>query len=170
MNLDNLNKWLTLLANFGVVAGLILLAVEVRQNQTVLEQNQEIMIRQYDLQVVDGRQALANAADQFRLLVGGNSDAAAIWLAGIKGELQSELDSLRFKELCSMQLWNTAIAYRRLTVVGSHEQARDLGAMIRTSTDASPGFSACWERMAPALSRWEPGFVDAVTTADSNRP
>jgi len=167
MNLDNLNKWLTLLANFGVVAGLILLAVEVRQNQTVLEQNQEIMIRQYDLQVVDGRQALANAADQFRLLVGGNSDAAAIWLGGLKGEIHSELDLLQFRQLCSLQLWNTSIAYRRLTVVGSHEQASDLAAMIRSSVDASPGFSSCWEGMVPALSVWEPDFVDAVVTADS---
>lgn len=32
MRLDKLNRWLTLLANLGVVAGLIFVAVEVRQN------------------------------------------------------------------------------------------------------------------------------------------
>ena len=36
MNLDGLNKWLTLVANFGVVAGLIFLGVEIRQNTTAL--------------------------------------------------------------------------------------------------------------------------------------
>ena len=37
MQLDNLNKWLTLLANFGVVLGIIFLAVEVSQNNDALE-------------------------------------------------------------------------------------------------------------------------------------
>ena len=32
MNLDNLNKWLTLIANIGVMAGIIFLAVELNQN------------------------------------------------------------------------------------------------------------------------------------------
>lgn len=37
MKLDSLNKWLTLLANFGVVLGIIFLAVEVSQNNDALE-------------------------------------------------------------------------------------------------------------------------------------
>jgi hypothetical protein len=37
MNLDSLNKWLTLLANAGVFAGLILLAYEINQTQKQLE-------------------------------------------------------------------------------------------------------------------------------------
>ena len=41
VNLDRLNQWLTLLANFGVVAGIVFLAVEIRQNQALLEQNQQ---------------------------------------------------------------------------------------------------------------------------------
>ena len=32
MKFDGLNQWLTLMANFGVVAGLILLIVEINQN------------------------------------------------------------------------------------------------------------------------------------------
>ena len=37
MNLDSLNKWLMLVANLGVVAGIILLAVELRQNNELLD-------------------------------------------------------------------------------------------------------------------------------------
>jgi hypothetical protein len=37
MKLDGLNRWLTLVANFGVVAGLIFLGVEIRQNTTALQ-------------------------------------------------------------------------------------------------------------------------------------
>ena len=32
MNLDTLNKWLTLLANIGVIAGIIFLIIEINQN------------------------------------------------------------------------------------------------------------------------------------------
>lgn len=37
MNLDNLNKWLTLLANFGVLLGIVFLAYEIRQNTDSLQ-------------------------------------------------------------------------------------------------------------------------------------
>jgi len=36
MNADNVNKWLTLSANFGVVIGLILLIVEIGQNTEMM--------------------------------------------------------------------------------------------------------------------------------------
>jgi hypothetical protein len=37
MNLDQLNKWLTLLANFGVIGGLIFLALEIQQNTIAVQ-------------------------------------------------------------------------------------------------------------------------------------
>ena len=37
MNSDNLNKWLTLTANLAVVAGIAFLALELRQNNELLE-------------------------------------------------------------------------------------------------------------------------------------
>ncbi len=43
MKLDNVNKWLTLVANFGVVAGIIFLAIEVRQNQELLERDHALL-------------------------------------------------------------------------------------------------------------------------------
>jgi hypothetical protein len=36
-NLDNLNKWLTLIANFGVVLGIIFLGIEISQNNDALD-------------------------------------------------------------------------------------------------------------------------------------
>lgn len=36
MDVDRLNKWLTLLANIGVVAGIVFLAFEIRQNNELL--------------------------------------------------------------------------------------------------------------------------------------
>jgi len=36
MNLDNLNKWLSLTANIGVIAGILFLGVEVQQNSQLM--------------------------------------------------------------------------------------------------------------------------------------
>ena len=37
MNLDKLNQFLTLLANLGVIAGIVFLAMEVQQNTSMME-------------------------------------------------------------------------------------------------------------------------------------
>jgi hypothetical protein len=42
--LDKLNKWLTLLANFGVLAGIVFLAIEISQNTESLEMNRQIAL------------------------------------------------------------------------------------------------------------------------------
>ena len=36
MKLENLNKWLTLIANFGVIAGIVFLGLEVQQNMVLI--------------------------------------------------------------------------------------------------------------------------------------
>ena len=37
MDMDKLNRWMTLFANFGVIAGIIVLAVELQQNNEQLK-------------------------------------------------------------------------------------------------------------------------------------
>ena len=37
MNLDSLNKWLALVANLGVIAGIFFLALETQQNSELIE-------------------------------------------------------------------------------------------------------------------------------------
>ena len=37
MKHGNFNEWLTLLANFGVVTGIVFLTIELRQNQAAIE-------------------------------------------------------------------------------------------------------------------------------------
>jgi len=76
MDPDKLNKWLALIANFGVVAGIIFLAVEMRQNQITLEQNQTLMKLEYELQVAGSQLALADSAGEFRSLIAGDKELA----------------------------------------------------------------------------------------------
>ena len=50
MDLDRLNRWLTLLANIGVVAGIIFLAIEINQNTqvTISDASEEITNQSLD--------------------------------------------------------------------------------------------------------------------------
>jgi hypothetical protein len=48
MNLDALNKWLTLLANFGVIGGLVLVAIQMNFNtETIRLQNDLALNREF---------------------------------------------------------------------------------------------------------------------------
>lgn len=51
MGFDRFSKWVTMLANIGVVAGIIFLAVEVHQNNTALEQNTAVSTAQAVFQI-----------------------------------------------------------------------------------------------------------------------
>lgn len=71
MDSNNLNRWLTLGANIAVVAGIIFLAVEIRQNNDQLAT--QIAINQHQIRVEDiGRVVVDEslAAAQVKLLSG----------------------------------------------------------------------------------------------------
>ena len=42
--MEKLNQWLTLLANVGVLVGIVFLAIEIRQNTNNLEMNRQIAL------------------------------------------------------------------------------------------------------------------------------
>ena len=169
MDFEKTNKGLTLLANFGVVAGLVFLAIEVRQNQVVLEQNQSLMERQYELQVVDSHQAIADSVDDLRLMLSGDSEVADIWLNGLSGENQSKPDQLRFESLCDLKIWNDAVSYRRLKVIGRQEDAQNFHNSVRGELERWPGYKGCWDKNVQSLTAWGyEDLVDGVTDADPN--
>jgi hypothetical protein len=45
MEFDRLNKWLTLIANFGVIAGIVFLALEIQQSNRIAVAGTEISVR-----------------------------------------------------------------------------------------------------------------------------
>ena len=46
MNVDQINKWLTLVANFGVIAGIVFLSYEIRQSNLVAIASNDIALRE----------------------------------------------------------------------------------------------------------------------------
>ena len=168
MDLDKLNKWLTLVANLGVVAGIVFLAIEIRQNQVSIDRNSELMEREYQLQVADGLKAIADSVDEMRLLTAGNEEAARIWLDGAQGKELSEIDNYRFMQMCGLLIWNSAVTYRRSTVLGQFDLAEAEERVTRKQIDSQPGMKKCWDSAVERLRLW--GFddlVDGVANAES---
>lgn len=60
MNIDNANRWLTLVANFGVLLGIVFLVIELRQNTTALTasayQSRSADLQQYSLTVAESHE------------------------------------------------------------------------------------------------------------------
>jgi len=94
VNSDNLNKWLTLLANFGVVIGLALLAYELREAQNHAETEAAVR-RMHQIQAAMVEMATSDqlAATRVKALTEG-------------------VDSLTPVELYQLQNWENAVRLR----------------------------------------------------------
>ena len=76
-----LNDWLSLSANFAVVAGIIFLGIELRQNNSLLRQEAENVY-------FNNRVVLSEILMQ-------NGDLAAIYVKAARGEELDEVEALR---------------------------------------------------------------------------
>jgi hypothetical protein len=94
LNSDKLNKWLTLLANVGVVIGLALLIYELRQSQYLAETNASV--RRFDqIQLAQVELALSES------------------LAAIRVKALSEgVESLTAVEVYRLQVWENGTRLR----------------------------------------------------------
>jgi hypothetical protein len=169
MNMDKLNSWLSLAANVGVVAGIVFLAIEIRQNQTSLDRNSELMEREYQLQVADGLKAIADASDDFRIMTANSEELTRIWLDGLEGKELSETEYHRFRMMCGMGIWNSAALYRRSIILEQEGFARAEERYWRNTINSQPGMRECWENNVNGLLSWGfEDFVDAVTETAPN--
>lgn len=71
----DINKWLTLIANFGVIAGILFLVIEVRQNQESF--NEANMISR-----LLASSATLEAYESFRTMLIQDKEIAQIWDRG----------------------------------------------------------------------------------------
>ena len=94
LNAEKLNRWLTLLANTGVVIGLALLVYELRQSQNLAE-----------------TEAAVRRLDQMQMAV--VEMATSELLAAIRVKANSEgLESLTSVELYKLQQWELSVQLR----------------------------------------------------------
>ena len=167
MSLKSINQWLTLLANFGVVAGIFFLGIEIRQNQISLDRNSELMEREYQLQITDALQEITDSEDKIRTLLATDSELARIWSRGLSGEELTDTETLQFQSLCEIRIWNTATIFRRLEALGRADLVDLQESNIRAAIGSSPGFGVCWDSNAGGLRHWGFGaLVDGVKGAE----
>ena len=70
MNLDNLNRWLTLAANVGVLAGIFFLAYELQQNTQMMKSQTRAQVSQSTIHNVDMYREAAVLAATIKLELG----------------------------------------------------------------------------------------------------
>lgn len=152
----DINKWLTLIANFGVIAGILFLAVEVRQNQESI--NEANMISR-----LSASSATLEAYDGFRAMLIQDKEIAQIWDSGLKGESLDPIDALRFRRLCQSSIWNSVVAYERYLAIGREDSAIATAEGVKSRIETRIGFRECWDVIEIGIRRVGFGFfVEAV--------
>ena len=168
VDFDKLNKWLTLLANLGVVAGLVFLAVEIRQNQVLLEQSHQAMLRDQELTMLNATHMEVEQFNDLRAQIYLNEEISELWLNGRSGEFENEVDEYRYNQLCSAWFIANGLSYERSIVLGRPEVLKTLPEQSRFGIDMNPGMKKCWDRITPFLVSF--GFDEYVHAVENLPP
>ena len=162
LDTDKLNRWLTLGANVGVLAGILLLVIEVRQNQTLLELDQKLSIADSDSIEVERFRELVSLRVQDR-------EVAQIWSDGMAGRELDPIDQQRFSGMCRQNLWADTLMYSRSIALNRTERAQGTVYSVQRQIKENPGMLECWRAHSEGLrSRWGySDFVDAVEAEHS---
>jgi hypothetical protein len=155
MNLDRVNRWLTLAANIGVIAGIAFLGIELQQNNRLSAAQAEVNLLQYEMSF---------AAPGFE------SQAVAEFMVNMRakarsGEELSEVEQFRVRRLLDQKFagWEWQYLQNRAGTLN------DMGALRRSleSNFERPDFLAgsaqefrtYWNQFA---ERGNPEFVEFV--------
>ena len=160
MDTENLSKWLAIVANLGVVIGIFVLVFELRQNQSMLDQ-------EHEMNLLTARIADIQLYQDFRWVLAQDKELMQIWLDGLDGKELTDVDEMRFLFTCISALWADASAYERSIVLGRDDQSANTIAMdTRNNIDSMVGYKTCWELTEQAISDYGFGdYVDAVNSA-----
>ena len=161
MKLDKLNSWLTLLANLGVILGIIFLALEVRQNEETLR-------LQYELALLDSNSLEVSRFSELRRLWLQNPELLKIYQDGMAGRELNELDRATFMTMCSEEVWAYALMYERAVVLDRPIFRDSTIKVTRRELEENPGLRDCWKTRSEMVRTWGyDEYVDAVEQANS---
>jgi hypothetical protein len=152
----DLSQALNTLANVGVIAGILFLAIEVRQNQESLDQANELT-----------RAAiLTEGAEKFndwRALLLQDPELHAIYARGEAGEELSPEEARRYGTICSNLFWTYAASYQQFVLFGDEVRAIEGPGLAARNQLESPRQRQCWERYFDMARGWGYGpFIDTL--------
>ena len=144
MNIDSVNKWLTLVANFGVIVGIIFLAIEVNQNNQLMEAEARSLRN-------------SSTADSY-FLVAKNSDIASILLKDLKNEVLTELENFRIQAFWIQAIDTSFLSFKSLP----SDELRIVELNFRAFFETYPSIVSIWEsrkdRYPSAFKVWFDGL------------
>ena len=131
------SRTIEILANVGVVAGLVFLALEVRQNQSILEQ-------QNLLTSLSVRESLFDNYSNLRHLLLSNPDLHQIVLKGNNGQTLEGFDKERYKTYCFEMTMASLTNYSRANALNYKPQAAISVSSFAKIITKSPELRECW--------------------------
>lgn len=154
----DLGQTISILANLGVLAGIVFLAIEVSQNQATLEE-------QTRLNALSGREAASESFNNIRTLLLENPDLMQIWNKGNAGDELTAIEEDRFELLCATNLFSRLSIYTRQRALDLDAEVRGTIGGIRLDVQNSNRFRECWDEFKEiAAFQGHEDFVELVET------
>ena len=155
----DLGQALSILANLGVIAGIVFLAIEVGQNQAALEE-------QNTLTRISGRDAALEYFSSHRKTLLDNPDLLQMRLKARRGETLTALEQEQFFLLCQDYAFLLVTVYNRFDSLDLDEEREALIGLAASQFSVSAADKECWESNKNGmLVRGYRDFVDAVDSA-----
>lgn len=124
--------WLTVITNLGVIAGLILVALQMQQTNEALE-----------LQSLEARISASAVPTQlwsdWHADIIASDDVARIWRTGNAGDELTPNEAERYKALATRYYWNRFVEQKVGTEMSGYTSSDAIANMVRFS-EANPGF------------------------------
>jgi hypothetical protein len=144
------------LANIGVIAGIVFLAIEIRQNQALLDEGNRIDQRALEIS------SLERFSD-FRSQLAEDEQLAEIWLKGVADNDLNDVESLRFQQLCQNLFWTNGVMAKHFSESGMTD-VETWATGIHAQISSSNRLRDCWDNLSQQNMRVfsNDAFVDAV--------
>jgi hypothetical protein len=147
----DLGQILNTLANLGVIAGIVFLAMEIRQTNSIA--------------ILDARTTELDQYNNWRMTLVEDDLLSDIWTRGLAGMLDDPLEIRKFQLLCmnyvwlSVTAWERGVELGRQTVVTTQTAIR--GRMLREDV----GFQDCWDYVKDSIIEY--GLSDYVDQVEA---
>lgn len=152
----DVGQTLAILANIGVIAGIFFLAIEIRQNQASLEE-------QNTLTRLSGRDTAFEYFSHWRTLLLENPELFDVWYKGRDGEELTSRERRTYRGLCNQYLFMNVALYNRFSAL---ELGGEKLAIVENTAQefaASENSAMCWNRMNESVrNRGYSEFADLV--------
>jgi hypothetical protein len=155
----NLGQASQVLANIGVMLGIVFLAIEIRQNQATLEE-------QNTLTTLSARDAAQENNGRFRVLLLENPELLQVWQKAENDESLDEHEMQQFRLLCSQNADTQLTSFNRFSALGKVQEVEVLVELIARNVVTSERIAECWGAHTTGFSaRGYSSFVNAVDQA-----